>query len=48
MSNCSEGNSLLPYNHSSASLNPGNSCLLTSIEHNNVYNEITTIDNHEI
>ncbi len=48
ITNCSEGNSLLAYNHLSASVNPRNSCLSTSIELNNVYNEITTIDNHEI
>jgi hypothetical protein len=48
ISNCLEGNSQLAYNHSSASVNPRNSCLSTSIELNNVYNEITTIDNHEI
>ncbi len=48
ISNCSEGNSQLAYNHSSANVNPRNSCLSTNIELNNVYNEITTIDNHEI
>ncbi len=47
ISNCLEGNSQLTYIHSSASVNPRNSCLSTSIELNNVYNEIT-IDNHEI
>lgn len=46
--NCSKGNSQLAYNHSNASVNPKNSCLSASIELNNVYNEITTIDNHEI
>jgi glutathione peroxidase-family protein len=43
-----KGNSLLAYNHSSVNVNPRNACFSTSIELNNVYNEITTINNHEI